>query len=47
MNTNAGLFCDARLRLHVIRNDVEKVVRTVVFVFSSFEFSIFPSLSFA
>ncbi len=24
-HTNARLFCDARPRLHVIRNDVEKI----------------------
>ncbi len=29
INTNAHLFCDARSRLHVIRNDVEKVTLVV------------------
>ncbi len=29
INTNARLFCDARPRFHVIRNDVEKVTLDV------------------
>ncbi len=33
--TNASLFCDARPRLHVIRNDVEKVTLDVGYISSS------------
>ncbi len=35
INTNAGLFYDARLRLHVTRNNVEKVTPDVGSISSS------------